>query len=98
MRKGQKKRLDILKKSKTKFFLPKTATTIPLYDLLIEIDFFLDRVKKSDIPDEEKSKVLNGFKKLTINLSETFKKLSEKYNIPFNEPFDITMFRDDLKK
>ncbi len=90
------KKYELLKKSGSKVFLSKSNVTIPMYDLLIEIDFFLDRVKKSDLPDEEKAKILKGFKKMVVNISDTFEKLSSRYDIPFNEPFDVAMFRDDL--
>ena len=90
------KKYELLKKSGSKVFISKSNVTIPMYDLLIEMDFFLDRVKKSDLPAEEKAKILKGFKKMVLNVSDTFQKLSKKYNIPFNEPFDVTMFRDDV--
>jgi len=92
------KKYELLKKSSSKVFFSKSSITIPLYDLLIEIDFFLDRIKKDkEISDEDKAKILRGFKKMVVNVSDTFLKLSKKYDVPFNEPFDVTMFREELK-
>lgn len=88
----KREKIDLTKKD-VRFIKLKTASSNPLIDLAIEIDEFLAKVKHSNISDEEKAKILNSYKKLLINLSDSFLKAAKRYNIEFKEPFSITELR-----
>jgi len=87
-----RKKIDFKRKD-VKFIKTKTEMSIPLIDLAVEIDNFLAKVKHSDIEAQEKVKIFNSYKKLLINLSDTFSKVAKKYNIEFNEPFSVSELR-----
>jgi len=89
------KKIDFKKKD-VKYIKLKTPASEPLFDLLAEIDNFLKQVKHSDLDEEEKAKILNSYRKLVINLSDTFKKVANKYDLEFNEPLSIKMMRELL--
>ena len=88
----RREKIDLTKKD-VRFIKLKTASSNPLIDLAIEIDEFLAKVKHSKISNEEKAKILNSYKKLLINLSDSFLKAAKRYNIEFKEPFSITELR-----
>lgn len=91
----KKSKIDLAKKE-VKFAKLKTPNAEPLFDLTSEIDNFLSEFKKLPIPDEEKIKLLKGFNKLIVNISDNFKKQAEKYNIEFNEPISVAILRDKI--
>ena len=88
----RREKIDLTKKD-VRFIKLKTASSNPLIDLAIEIDEFLAKVKHSKISNEEKAKILNSYKKLLINLSDSFLKAAKRYNIEFKEPLSITELR-----
>jgi hypothetical protein len=92
----KKSKID-LSRQDIKYYKIKNLASSSLFDLTIEIDNFLDRVKKSDLNSEEKAKILNAYKKLLINVSDTFKKAGDKFGIEFNEPFSVEVLRGEVK-
>jgi len=89
----KRKKIDLTKED-VRYIKLKTVSSSPLIDLAIEVDEFLAKVKHSkDISNEEKAKILNSYKKLLINLSDSFLKAAKRYNIEFKEPFSITELR-----
>jgi hypothetical protein len=86
-----------LSRQDIKYYKIKNLASSSLFDLAVEIDGFLDEVKKSNLSNEEKAKILNAYKKLLVNISDTFKKAGDKFGIEFNEPFSVEVLRGEVK-
>ena len=90
-----KKKLDLVKKSKTKVWLDKSRIVLPLYDMCINIDNFYFKVKNNnDISDEDKAKMINNFNKLLLQINDNFVRLSEKVGVEYDEPLVIKALKN----
>jgi len=91
-----KKQKAIFKKSKLRAFIPTTQNSVPMYDLVVHIDKFFDKVKKdNNIPLEDKAQMINNFNKLLLQINDNFVRLSNKLNVEYNEPLSIKFLKTD---
>ena len=90
-----KKKLDLVKKSKTKVWLGKSGIVSTLYDMCINIDNFYFKVKNNnDISDEDKAQMINNFNKLLLQINDNFVRLSEKVGVEYDEPLAIKTLKN----
>ena len=90
-----KKQKAIFKKTKLRAFIPTTQNSVPMYDLVIHIDKFFDKVKKNNnIPFEDKAQIINNFNKLLLQINDNFVRLSEKVGVEYDEPFSIKYLKN----
>ena len=90
-----KKQKAIFKKTKLRAFIPTTQNSVPMYDLVIHIDKFFDKVKNNnDIPNKDKAKMIRNFNKLLLQINDNFVRLSEKVMVEYNEPFSIKYLKN----
>ena len=93
--KMNKKQKAIFKKTKLRAFIPTTQNSVPMYDLVIHIDKFFDKVKKNNnIPLEDKAQIINNFNKLLLQINDNFVRLSEKVGVEYDEPFSIKYLKN----
>jgi hypothetical protein len=90
--KKNKKKIDFARED-IKYIKLKNIASTGLFDLTIEIDRFLDEVKKSDLSSEDKAKIVNSYNKLLVNISDTFKKAGDRFGIEFNEPLSVSVLK-----
>jgi len=91
-----KKQKAIFKKTKLRAFIPTTQNSVPMYDLVVHIDKFFDKVKKdNNIPLEDKAQMINNFNKLLLQINDNFVRLSNKLNVEYNEPLSIKFLKTD---
>lgn len=87
-----------LEKKDVKFVKFKTANIIPMFDLAVSIDKFLDELKHSSkIPDDKKTAFLESFNKMILNINDVFVKQAKKYEIEFEEPFSVKVLKERKK-
>ena len=90
-----KKQKAIFKKTKLRAFIPTTQNSVPMYDLVIHIDKFFDKVRKdNNIPLEDKAQMIENFKKLLIQINDNFVRLSKKVGVEYDEPLVIKALKN----
>ncbi|EAH8900179.1 hypothetical protein EWX78_08020 [Campylobacter coli] len=97
----KKRRADLLKKQNSKIVLADTLESAAMIDLAMKAnDIFLKLKKTAGVGLEFKdaNEMIKLWSLILVKSSQTLEQISQKIDMRYDEPFTITLTRENLEK